>query len=330
MGLLRLSLACWDYDRVKAIQDGRVRPEGIELNFMSMRVEEIFFRQLRHQDFDVCEMSFSSYVLTLNSPNQPFIALPIFPSRMFRHQSIYINANSGIHSAEDLRGKRIGTPEYSITAGVWQRGFMLDEYGVNVESIEWVTGAVEPSKTKRQERLKFTLPDSIHVTPIPDGQCLSQMLADGEIDALFSATQPSSYKTDKVLRLFPNFKQVEMDYYKRTKLFPMMHLLVLKRSVYDKDPWIAKSLVKAFAASLDIAYEAITERAALRYMLPWLEDNLQEVRDVMGDRYWEDGFENNKQALQTFLRYSHEQGLAKKLYTPEELFAPSTLSTFVV
>ena len=208
---------------------------------------------------------------------------------------------------------------------------LKDDFGVSGDSMHWFTGAVEPTKAARHEKIKFSLPENILLSQIPDGNNLSEMLAKGELDAVFSATQPSAYsKYEHVTRLFPNFKEVEGDYFQRTKVFPIMHLVVLKRSVYEANPWIAKSLMKAFASSLDIAYEAIAERAALRYMMPWLEDHLQETRAVMGERYWEDGFTANKAIIDKFLQYSFEQGLAKKKFTPEDLFASNTLETFVV
>jgi 4,5-dihydroxyphthalate decarboxylase len=291
-----------------------------------------FFRQLKFHEFDVSELSLSSYVLTLSSPDPPFIALPVFPSRFFRHQSIYVNSNAGIRTPTDLRGKRIGVPEFQMTAPVWQRGIMQEEYGLAVDSVEYLTGAVQPSAQPRTEKIKLDLPPNIHVTPIPAGKCLSQMLADNEIDALYSAVEPSSLRTHphNVAHLFPNFKAVEREYYQRTGIFPIMHVVVMKRSLYAAHPWIAKSLTKAFATSLDVAYEAALERSALRYILPWLHDHVQETRECMGDRWWKDGLQDNRHVLEKFLQYSFEQGLAKRKFEVEDLFAPNTLDEFVV
>ncbi|KAH0828220.1 hypothetical protein AYO21_03779 [Fonsecaea monophora] len=332
--VLKLSFACWDYDRMKAIEDGRVRPEGIELTFLNYRVEETFFRQLRFKEFDLSELSLSSYVLTLNQDNPPFIALPVFPSRFFRHQSMYINSKAGIKRPEDLRGKRIGTPEYQMTAAVWQRGILAEDFGVPLSSVHFYTGAIEPSDKPRHSKVSHAYPADIKVTAIQPGQNLSQMLADGEIDAIFSATKPSSFDTspETVTRLFDDFKAIEAEYYARTKIFPIMHVVALKRSVYDANPWIAKSLTKAFARSLEMAYEPLKERAALRYILPWLEDHVEETKRLMGgdDRWWKDGFEANRHVLDKFLQYSFDQGLAQRRFQPEELFAPSTLEDYVL
>jgi 4,5-dihydroxyphthalate decarboxylase len=328
--VIKLSFACWDYDRFKAIEDGTVRPEGIDLTFLNYRVEETFFRQLRYQEFDVSELSLSSYVLTLNQENPPFIAIPVFPSRFFRHQSMYINKNSGIRSPQDLKGKRIGSPEYQMTAPVWQRGIMEEEFGVPITSVEFFVGALEGHE-ERKSKVPHTLPPDVRVTPIKPGQNLSEMLANGELDAVFTATKPSSMGTSPdVTYLFPNFQTVEADYYKRTKIFPIMHVVALKRSVYEANPWIAKTLQKAFAKSLDVAYDAIRERGALRYILPWLEEHVATTSAVMGERWWQDGFHENKHVIEKFLEYSYSQGLAKRRYKAEELFAPNTLESFVV
>ncbi|KAI9706863.1 MAG: hypothetical protein M1820_004642 [Bogoriella megaspora] len=331
--VLRLSFACWDYDRMKALEDGRVRPEGIELNFLNYRVEETFFRQLRFQEFDVSELSLSSYVLTLNQENPPFVAIPVFPSRYFRHQSMYVNKNAGIKKPQDLRGKKIGIPEYQMTAPVWQRGIMEEEFGVPVTSVSFYAGAVESSVTERKSKIPHSLPPGVTVTAIRHGQNLSRMLADGEIDALFTAFKPSSFDTsENVTYLFPNFKEVEAEYYKRTGIFPIMHVVALKRSVYKSNPWIAKSLQKAFAKSLDLAYEAIAERSALRYILPWLEDHAEETKRLMGGekKWWKDGFEENRHVIEKFLDYHYQQGLSKRRFRAEELFAPNTLESFVL
>jgi len=335
MAPLRLSLACWDYDRVKAIEDGRVKPEGIELTFLNLRVEETFFRQLRYQEFDVSEMSLSSYVLTLNGPEPPFIALPVFPSRMFRHQSIYVNLKAGIKSPSDLAGRLIGTPEFQMTAPVWQRGILEDEYGLKYNSPQYLSGAVEPSVVERTEKVPLQLA-GVNIQPIPKGKCLAQMLADGEIDALESATAPSTFGTHPdVGRLFPNAKEVEQDYFKRTGIFPIMHVIAVKRSVLKENPWVARSLTKAFASALEYAYDAIHERGALRYILPWMQFHVEETQAALcsdgNEKWWQDGLTpQNIRTLDKFLEYSFNQGLAKKKWEVKELFAPGSLDAFVV
>jgi 4,5-dihydroxyphthalate decarboxylase len=272
-------------------------------------------------------------VLTLNNPDPPFIAIPVFPSRYFRHQSIYINKHAGINSPADLKGKRIGVPEWQMTAPVWQRGILEEEYAVPYDSVGYFTGAVEPSTTRREEKFKLDLAPSVKIERIGQGKCLSEMLRTGEIDALYSATCPSSFSDkENVGFLFPNFKEVEAEYYKKTGIFPVMHVIAVKRSVYKENPWIIRSLIKAFGKALDIAYENIEARGALKVILPWLEDHLNETRAIFGeDRYWQDGLtEGNKRTLAKFLEYSYNQGLAKKKWKVEEIFAKEALEEFVI
>lgn len=317
MAPVNLSFACWDYDRTRALQDGRVRPEGVELTCLFLPVEETFYRQLRHHEFDVSEMSLSSYLLTLSQPEPPFVALPVFPSRSFRHQSIYVNTANGISEPADLIGRRVGTPEFQLTAGVWQRGTLADEYGVPPESVQYFTGAVEQSR--RPEKLALALPDRFHVTPIGDDQNLSDMLATGEIDAIYSAGEPSCLRTSPdVGRLFENFREVERAYFRRTRIFPIMHVVVLKREIHDRHPWIARSLHKAFEESRRLAYADLRHSNALKVMLPWLQDHLQQTVEDLGSDYWTYGLEPNRHVLETFARYSHEQGLADRCWAPEE------------
>lgn len=208
---------------------------------------------------------------------------------------------------------------------------MEEEFGVPLNSVEFFTGSIESSTTERIPKVPHSLPPDIKVRPIAVGQNLSQMLADGELDVLFSATKPSSFDTSPhVTYLFPNFKEVEAEYYARTRIFPIMHVVAIKRATYDANPWIAKNLTKAFARSLDMAYEPLRERGALRYMLPWLEDHVRETVRVMGDKWWRDGFEENKHVLDKFLQYSFRQGLSSRKLEAEELFAPNTLQSFVL
>lgn len=318
MRRLGLTLACWDYDRIRALQDGRVRPEGIDLTILPLPVEETFYRQLRYAEFDVSEMSLSSYLLTMNAPDPPFVALPVFPSRSFRHQSMYVNTRSGIASPADLAGRRVGCPEYQLTAVVWQRGLLADDYGVEPASMRYFTGAVEESG--RIEKLALDLPPEIDLTPIGPDQNLSTMLADGEIDALLSAGRPSSFgRSPDVAQLFPNFRAVEQEWFARTQVFPIMHVVVIRRDVFEANPWIGRSLYKAFDAALQIAYADLGHRNALKVMLPWLQEHVAETVAVLGEGYWDYGLERNRHVLDLFARYSHEQGLAARRYRPEEI-----------
>ena len=330
MSKLKLTLSCWAYDRMRALQDGRVRAEGIDLNFLDLPVEETFFRMLRNREFDVAELSLSSYTVSLFREPRPFVAIPVFPSRMFRHSCIFISTKSGIREPKDLIGKRVGTVEYQMTAPVWIRGILQDEHGVPVESCEYYTGGME--EPGREEKLKLDLPPGIRVRHIGPDKTLSQMLADGEIDALESPRMPSTLHThpDRVKRLFENYVDVERAYYRKTKLFPVMHTIAIRRDLYEANPWIAMSLYKAFVQAQKIAYEELYETAALRTMLPWMIAEIEEVRRDMGHDWWPYGYEPNRLALDTFLRYHHEQGLSKHRLQATELFAPETLEAFKI
>jgi 4,5-dihydroxyphthalate decarboxylase len=328
--LIRLTLACWDYDRTRALMDGTVAPDGIELVYLNQPVEETFFRMMRFREFDCSEMSLSSYVASLSTESPPFVAIPVFPSRFFRHSCIFVSAKSGIRKPEDLKGKRVGVPEYQMTAPVWIRGILSDDYGVKVTDVEHFSGGEE--EPGRDEKLKIDLPPEIRLRPIGPNQTLSRMLADGELEALVTARAPSTFhrEPDKVKRLFPNYVEVEKEYYRRTKIFPPMHTVVIRRDVYAKNPWVAQSLYKAFTEAKARAYALYNQTAALPAMVPWLVAELEETRREMGEDWWPYGLEANRKALETFLRYHHEQGLSKRRFQPEELFARETLVSFKV
>lgn len=330
MGKLRLSLGCWNYDRTRALMDGTIQPDGIDLTYLNMPVEETFFRMLRHREFDVAEMSLSSYVVSLFKPDRPFVAIPVFPSRFFRHSCIYVNAESGIREPKDLIGKRIGNPEYQMTAPVWIRGILSEHYGVPVDSVTYMTGGEE--EPGRSEKLKLDLPPNIRVERIGPTQTLAGMLRDGEIDALYTARMPSSFRSGggRVVRLFPDYVEVEKKYYRDTGLFPIMHTVAIRRDVYEENRWVAQTLFKAFREAQARTYEDLRETAALKGMLPWLNAHVEEAVAEMGEDFWPYGFESNRKCLATFLRYHHEQGLSKRLVEPEELFAPETMERFVI
>ena len=328
--MLRLSLACWDYDRTRALIDGSVAPEGIELVYLNQPVEETFFRMVRYREFDCSEMSLSSYTASLNSDNPPFIAIPAFPSRYFRHSCIFVSASSAIRDPADLKGKRVGVPEYQMTAPVWIRGILSDDYGVKVTDVEHLSGGQE--EPGRDEKLKLNLPSSIRLSAIPPAKTLSQMLAEGEVDALVTARAPSTFhrQPERVQRLFPSYVEVEKAYYRRTRIFPIMHTVVIRREIYDGNPWVAQSLCKAFAAAKARAFRLLNQTAALPCMVPWLTAHLDETRRDMGEDWWPYGLEPNRTVLDTFLRYHHEQGLSKRRFAAEELFARETLESFKV
>ena len=330
MRKLQLSIACSNYDRTRALLEGRIPVDGIELTCLDLPIEETFFRMLRNYEFDVAEMSLSSYVLSLFAEKPRLIAIPVFPSRFFRHSCIFINREGGIREPKDLIGKRVGTPEYQMTAGVWIRGILSDEYKVPVSSVTYFRGGEE--EPGRPEKLRLSLPPEIRLESIPPKKTLSAMLDAGEIDALYTARMPSTFVrgSGNVRRLFENYQAVEREYYSKTKIFPIMHTVVIRRDVYEKSPWVAQSLYKAFAQAQQEAYEELYETGALNFMLPWLVQHVEETRALMGEDFWPYGLEPNAHTLETFLRYSYEQGLAKRLLKPEELFAPETLESFKV
>lgn len=330
MTALKLTLACGDYDRTRDLAEGVVRPDGIDLNYLRLPVEETFFRMMRHREFEVAELSLSSYVVSLRSDPPPFVALPVFTSRMFRHGSIYLNTGAGIGEPADLRGKRVGVPEYQLSACVWIRGILADYHGVPVDSVSYYTGGQE--QPGRIEKAGLDLPGTISVERIPAGKTLSAMLAEGEIDALYTPRipQPFARRDPRVGRLFPDVIAAEQAYFGASGIFPIMHVVALRRDVYEAYPWVAQSLYKAFLLAKASVIERLYDSSALRFMLPWLNQQLEEAQQVLGEDYWSYGLQANHHVLATFLRYHHEQGLSRRELRPEELFAPESLEAAVI
>jgi 4,5-dihydroxyphthalate decarboxylase len=324
---LRVSLACWDYDRTRALADGRVAVDGAELIYHALPVEETFFRMLRHREFDAAEMSLSSYVVS-TFRDDPFVAIPVFPSRSFRHAGVFVNERSGIREPRDLAGKRVGVPEYQLTANVWIRGILAEDHGVAVPSVQYLTGGEETPG--RAEKLALELPPEIRIEPIPPNRTLAQMLAAGEIDALYAPRKPSTYGRDGVRRLWEDYREVERAYFERTRIFPIMHVVVLRRDVYEANRWLATALFKAFVRAQAIAYDDLRQTAALKTMLPWAVAEEERTRALMGDDFWPYGFARNEHVLDVFTRYSFEQGLSKTKRDPRTLFAPETLEAFTI
>jgi len=328
MGGLFLTLACGDYDRLRPLWDGSVVPEGIELNVIRLSPEEIFFRQLRYQEFDASELSLSSYTISRSGGSCPFIAIPVFPSRFFRHSCVYVNAAAGIHSPKDLRERRVGVPDYQMTAAVWVRAFLQHDYGVPPEEIQWVMGGQEtPGRTPV---MPVALPNSLRIEPLGPGQTLSSMLERGEIAALITPYLPSPFvaKSPKVRRLFPNFREVEEDYFRRTGVFPIMHTLALKEEFYRRHPWVAQSLYKACVAAKALAYQRLHETNALHTTLAWLTEEVEREEALTGEDFWPYGLLPNRPTLEAFTRVMLEQGLVPRKLDAAELFAPNTLASF--
>ena len=324
MTVLSFSLATWDYDRVRPLIDGRVRVEGCEINYLPMPVEEIFHRAYSNHEFDIAEIGFSPYLIARSRDLTPYVAIPVFLSRMFRHSAIYVRLDRGIERPEDLRGKRIGVPEYQMSAAMWARGIVEDEFGVRPDEMEWVQGGLE--QAGRQDKFPLNLPADFPLAAAPDGATLSQMLEQGEIDALFSARAPSCFDRGhpQVGRLFKDLRRVEEDYFRRTRIFPIMHAVGVRREIVDRHPWLPASLCKAFADAKRIAEQDLRQVAALKIMLPWLVSEMQATDAVMGRDFWPYGVRANRHVLQTMARYSFRQGLAARELTVEQMFAPTT------
>lgn len=333
MGRLQLTFACGDYDRTRGIEDGSVPVDGIDITYLRLPVEETFFRMARHREFDVAEMSLSTYVSTLNALDTggkpPFTALPVYTSRQFRHAGMFVHLDAGIQIPSDLRGRRIGMPEMQLTACVWQRGILADHHGLGLDDATFYTGGLE--SPGRVEKADINVP--FDVRPIREHRTLSQMLAEGEIDALFAPRIPSSYGLPdaRIGRLFPNPVAAEQSYYRTTGIFPIMHVVVMRTDLYEAHRWIAQSLTKALKTAKAEAAERIYDASALSFMEPWLIPHLEETRALMGPEYWSYGLAPaDRNVLETFLRYHHEQGLSRTRRTPEQLFAPEALEAFVI
>ncbi len=330
MADLPLTLACWDYDRTRALMDGSVRPQGIALTYRNLFVAETFERMVRDREFEVAELGLTFYVGTLGLAPPPFIAIPVFPLRFFRHSAIFVNTHSGIEAPRDLIGRRVGELfTYGHDAGIWAKGILSDEYGVPVDSVTYYVGGLD--RYARWDWLPFSPPPHVRVHQLAQGQTLDQMLDRGEIDALYSAIVPPALLrgSGNVRRLFPNYEAVERDYFRRTGIFPIMHTVVIRRDVYEAHRWVARALYDAFCTAKERAAELYRQGERFMhgmFMIPWLTAHREENRQLLGDDPWPYGLEPNRKALDTFLRYHHEQGLSRRRFTPEELFAPETLT----
>jgi 4,5-dihydroxyphthalate decarboxylase len=323
MNPLRLTFACGPYDRTQALRDGTVQPEGIDLNYVTLQPAEIFWRQLQFQEFDASEMSLSNYTMLVAASEgagaAPFVAIPVFPSRVFRHGYFFINTGRGIAAPADLKGKRGGVPEYSMTAAVYMRGLLEHEYGVRPADVEWVQG--------RADRLPHKLPPDVRVTQAASGSELGDLLERGEIDFLITANNPLSFRrgAPNVRRLFPDYAAVEKDYYRRTKIYPIMHTVVIRRDVYERDPWVALALYKALVRAKAHAFRLVAETGSPKASFAWLQPLIEEEQAIIGKDWYPYGIEANRPSLEALLQYSHEQGLSARRVRIEELFAPSTL-----
>jgi 4,5-dihydroxyphthalate decarboxylase len=320
---LPITFACGLYDRMLALYTGDVKPEGIDLNFLVMdNPREIFDRMSNRLEFDVCEMSSSEYVTRFAAKKLPFVALPVFPSRVFRHGFIVVNRRF-VKSAKDLEGKRVGVPLYTQTAALFIRGLMQHDLGIDLSTIEWVQGAVnEPGGYGSPSVMPMLKP--VNIKPNDSGKSLSDLLEAGDIQAIIGSNLPRALKRNPdVVRLFPDFRTREKDYYQRTKIFPIMHLVVIRNDVYEKNPFVATSLYNAFDKAKDVAREKMRISGTLRYMLPWLPDDVEEIDTLFDGDCWPYGVEPNRTTLEALVGYMVDQGLIAEKIPIEKLFAPT-------
>ena len=319
-----ISIACWGYDRTKALEDGRIKVEGCDVTFLDLEPEEMFHRALHFEEFDVTELSFSNYLTLTSRGVCPYVAMAIFPGRRFRHSGIYVNRKSGIKEPKDLEGKLVGSPEYQVSASVWIRGIMADEYGVDLQKVSWRAGGLwEPN---RVEKVAFVPPPGVDLQRIGPDQTLSQMLEDGEIDAVIGPRAPLGFykKNPDIARLFPDYIAREKDYFRRTSIFPIMHLLAIHKRTLAALPWLPASLFKAFEDAKTMAIERLLEENEPMATYPWIDGVVAEAQQLMGADFWPYGLEPNRKTIEAFLRYHHDQGLAAQKLNIEEIFLPST------
>ncbi|MFM1815597.1 MAG: hypothetical protein RLZ98_2292, partial [Pseudomonadota bacterium] len=313
MADLALNFACWDYDRTRPLIDGSVKPKGIKLDFDILRPRVTFQRMLDTQEFEASELSLASYTALVARGDCPFVAIPVVMSKLFRHSCIYVREGSGIERPEDLKGKRVGTSQYSSTGLVFMRGMLQHEYGVKSEDMHWHMGGLRHFVEK--PLIPLNLPPEIRLDFLEEGQTLETMLDAGELDALLSLYIPQMFLdgSPKIRRLFPNYHEIEQDYYRRTRICPIMHVVVIRKDIYEANPWIAQSLYDAFSEARDIAVEALYDTDALRVALPWLIAYVEDSWRHFGKDYWAFGVEPNRPTFEAIGQYVFEQGLAPRI-----------------
>ncbi len=328
--MLELTLGTWDHDRVMALHDGRVQVPGVTLNSEIHPTAKLFPWAVQNAKFDITEMSVSSYVLQLSRGGSDYTAIPAFVSRAFRHSGFFARADSGITSPSDFAGHRIGVPEYQMTAALWMRGILADEYGVNCDSIHWRTGALD--KGVRHERLELSLPQGMIVEPVAEGETLQGLLLDGQLDGLLAPKPPQAFLDDHpdLVRLIPDFETAERNYHRKTGFFPIMHLIGLRKSIAEDHPWLPRMLYDGFAAARDLALKRLRDvwlGNANRLSLPWLGATMERTLETLGPDYWSYGFTANRAEIDAICGYSVDQHLARTRLEPEALFHPSVLET---
>ena len=324
---LRLSIAIGDYDRNRPLIDGTVPIDGVEPIVMTLSPEEIFFRAMRHEAFDVCELSLSSFVLRTARGDCPYVGIPAFVSRAFRHTSIIVRSDRGIRTPQDLKGRRVGTPEWQLTANVWTRALLEEDYGVKPSDIRWLRGGLE--EPGRLEKLAVALPAGVVLDDIGPEQTLNAMLQAGEIDAFIGPRAPSAFcPSNKTLCwLFEDPTQEAMNYFRRTRIFPIMHLVGVRRSIVERQPWLPMALLKAFERSKRLALQSLADTSATKVALPFVEEQLRRAHSLMGEDFWPYGLPANRHVLEAFLKHHHAQGISSRVVGVEELFHPASIES---
>jgi len=329
MRKLQLSVAIGDYDRTRPLVDGRVQMDGVEPVFMLLSPEEMFFRAMRSQDFDITELSLSSYLIAHSRGECPYIAVPVFLSRAFRHTSIYVRKDR-IKRPEDLKGKRVGLPEYQLTANVWARAILHDDYSVAPADVIWVRGGID--RPGRIEKIGLQLPPDVRLESAPDGMTISQLLDSGDLDGFIAPRPPgpATRSNPHVGWLFDDPVAAARDWWQRTGVFPIMHVAAIRKELAQRHPWLPAAVLKAFTQAKAHALELLSDTSATKVTLPFVEEQLKAARELMGEDYWAYGVTPARKTLETFIRHHYGQGLSARLMTPEELFHPATCETFVV
>jgi len=320
---LPLTFASCHYDRVAALRTGDVRPDGIDLRMIMFSAgREIFDRMVGGREFDVAELSASEFISLTGRGDCPFVALPVFPSRVFRHGYIFVNTAAGIRNPQDLEGRRIGVPLYTQTAAIWARGHLAHEFGVKLETIRWVEGAVETGGRHGRPHAPPLL-EPVAIEANTTGRSLEELLAAGDIDALIGSRKPPTLgRSPTIARLFPDHRAIEREFYRRTRIFPIMHLIAIRREIYERQPWIAGSLYTAFVEAKARALTRMRYRGSLAVMLPWLISEVEEIDEVFGGDAWPYGIEPNRPTLEALVEYMAEQNLIARTMPIEELFVP--------
>jgi 4,5-dihydroxyphthalate decarboxylase len=327
MANLNLSVAIGDYDRNRPLIGGAVQIDGVDPVFMTLPPEEIFFRAFRTQEFDICELSMSSYTLKTALGDCPYVGVPAFVSRAFRHTSIYVRTDR-VKTPQDLKGRKVGLPEYQLTAMVWARAMLEDDHGVKPSDIHWIRGGIEHAG--RPEKIKVQLPKGVRLDDAPEGATISELLEKGEIDGFMAPRPPTFVERGHphVGWLFPDPTAAAKDYYKRTGIFPIMHLIGVRKSIAEKHPWLPMAVLKAFEQSKAAALALLSDTSATKVTLPFVEERLKEARALMGRDFWSYGVEPNRNTLETFLRHHHAQGLSPRRLGVDEMFHPGTYESF--